>query len=401
MKIIKDSAIYVIGEVLAKLMPFLLMPYLTRQLGVAGFGELSYYQTLIVLLVIFIGLSQDGAITRYFYRYGKRSLGLVVLAGFFYSTIITLLFLGVALFFNSLIIIYVLFSAFFQSLMAAQLSIRQCQRQAVKYTILQLFSSVLSILITILLFEYVAGNTLMRIIAIFLSNAMGVAFGFYFFIKDGAQFNFKLKEFYTAVAYIFSFGLPLIFHHMSFFIKGQLDRVIIADKFSYTDLGIYAAAAQLAMIFVVCLQAINKAIVPYFYEALKKKSLSKENVIKYSIYSFLIVPIPALIALVIPNSVYLLFLGQQFDGAKFYTVMFLIGFGVNIPYLILVNYLFFHAKNKQIAIVTFISSLIYLIIFYSLTYVSLYYVPLSILISNILVVFIFILLIKQDKKQYV
>ncbi|MDE3988981.1 oligosaccharide flippase family protein, partial [Glaesserella parasuis] len=85
MKVIKDSAIYLFGELVSKSIPFLLLPYLSRKLGVEGFGELSYYQTFLALFAIFIGLSQDGAVARYFYRYGKRSLDLVVTTGYAYT----------------------------------------------------------------------------------------------------------------------------------------------------------------------------------------------------------------------------------------------------------------------------------------------------------------------------
>lgn len=85
MSLIKDSSIYLIGELSAKCVPFLLLPYLSRKLGVEGFGELSYYQTFLPLFVIFIGLSQDGAVARYFYVYGKHSLNLVVKTGYAYT----------------------------------------------------------------------------------------------------------------------------------------------------------------------------------------------------------------------------------------------------------------------------------------------------------------------------
>ena len=41
--LLKDSLIYVVGEMTAKAVPFLLLPYLTRVLGTKGFGDLSYY----------------------------------------------------------------------------------------------------------------------------------------------------------------------------------------------------------------------------------------------------------------------------------------------------------------------------------------------------------------------
>ena len=85
MRIFKDSFIYLIGELFAKSLPFLMLPYLTRKLGVEGFGELSYYLTILALLGIFIGLSQEGAITRYFYFYGNKAIDLIVRAGYLYN----------------------------------------------------------------------------------------------------------------------------------------------------------------------------------------------------------------------------------------------------------------------------------------------------------------------------
>ncbi len=58
MKAVKDSVIYLIGELASKSIPFLLLPYFSRKLGVAGYGELSYYQTFAALFVILSGLAK-------------------------------------------------------------------------------------------------------------------------------------------------------------------------------------------------------------------------------------------------------------------------------------------------------------------------------------------------------
>jgi len=73
MKVFKDSVIYLVGELSSKLVPFLLLPYLSRKLGVEGYGSLSYYQTFLSLFLIVVSLTQEGAISRYFYFYGKMA----------------------------------------------------------------------------------------------------------------------------------------------------------------------------------------------------------------------------------------------------------------------------------------------------------------------------------------
>ncbi|HBE5975645.1 TPA: oligosaccharide flippase family protein, partial [Escherichia coli] len=54
MKILKDSSLYVAGEIVAKVFPFLLLPYLTRALGAEEYGQLSYLMTIVILVNIFI-----------------------------------------------------------------------------------------------------------------------------------------------------------------------------------------------------------------------------------------------------------------------------------------------------------------------------------------------------------
>ena len=124
--LIKDSAIYVVGELVSKAFPFLLLPYLSRKLSVEGFGELSYYQTLLSLFVVFIGLSQEGAVTRYFYVYGKRSLNLVVNIGYIYTILVGTISLLFCWLMKSEIMAYVVLSAISQVFFTVQLSIRQC-----------------------------------------------------------------------------------------------------------------------------------------------------------------------------------------------------------------------------------------------------------------------------------
>ncbi len=35
--------IYIVGELISKAMPFILLPYLTRKLGAEGIGQLSFF----------------------------------------------------------------------------------------------------------------------------------------------------------------------------------------------------------------------------------------------------------------------------------------------------------------------------------------------------------------------
>lgn len=387
MKAIKDSVIYLVGELLSRSMPFLLLPYLSRKLGVEGFGELSYYQTFTVLFFIVVSLSQEGAITRYFYVYGKRSLNLVVSAGYFYTLVTGSLILIGCWIAQSQILAYIALSAIFQSFVSVQLGIRQCQKQAMAYTFIQFLSSISSVLYTVILLEVFDTDLVeKRILAILLGYFTVFIIAYFIYQRKIKIKWFNLKEYQIALAYLLGFGVPLILHNVSLFLKGQLDRVFIFHQFSESELGVYAMGAQIAAILMVVLQALNKAMTPYFFDGLKQKRIGIRQVHRWAAYSLFIVPIPALLMWIIPEGVVVWLLGDQFIGTKYYIICFLISVALIIPYFILVNYLFYYGKNKLISICSVFSTLIYVGSLMGLTLTQIEYVPFASILGAAMII---------------
>ncbi|MFU0882063.1 oligosaccharide flippase family protein [Kluyvera cryocrescens] len=388
MKLIRDSAIYISGELLSRSIPFILLPYLTRRLGVDGFGQMSYYQTILALFAIIIGLSQDGAVTRYFYFYGKRAINLIVTTGYIYTFAISTILLLYCYIFDSKILSIIVLASTFQSLLNTQLSIRQCQKLVKQYVLIQIISAVSTGLLTWLLLAF-SSNALVekRFIALLLGN-MFCVFIAYFIYANGKKikYKYKISLYKKAAMYLLGFGIPLIFHQASGFLKGQLDRLLIYHNFSAGDLGIYAAAFQIASIFSILLMAVNKAGVPYYYEAIKNKKIDLIKLRKMCFLSLAIVPMPALFALVLPSAVWGVILGSAFYGVKYYICLFLVGMGFVIPYLILVNYLFFHGRNKEITLCSTISAVFYCAALYLFSTIGMRYVPYAMILSNIIII---------------
>ena len=398
MRILKDSFIYLIGELINKSLPFLLLPYLTRKLGASGFGELSYYLTILALLGIFIGLSQEGAVTRYFYFYGNKAIDLIVRAGYLYNILFSIVCLIISWVLKSEIIAYITLIATFNSFLSVQLALRQAQKQPIPYIMIQFLSSVSLVVFTVLMLEYVAGDRVInRLLALLLSSVL-VFFITYLFINKSFKISrkFSLENYKSALVYIFSFGIPLILHQLSFFMKGQVDRIFIYEIYSATKLGIYSVGMQIALILTVLFMALNKAVVPYYYEQLKNKTLTVEKIKKYALISFIFVGFPALICYLLPNTLFIWFLEEGFGEAQYYTVLFLIGYGLTLPYLILVNYLFFYGKNKLIASITFLTSVVYVILLTVLSRISIEIIPFALIVSNFLLIGILWKIVKKN-----
>ena len=375
--LLKDSSIYLIGEVIAKVIPFLPLPYLSRKLGVAGYGELSYYQTYTTLFVILFSLAQEGAVTRYFYFYGENALNLIVKTGYFYTICVASLSFLICLFFKSEILLYLIISAIFEVFIAVQLSIRQCKKQALSYVIIQILSGVFSLSITIFLLEIFQTDLVeKRILAVLFSNALVFIISYFFlYRKKIKKRKYSLKNYKIAFLYILSFGLPMIFHLLSSYIKGQVDRIFIYYKFNEVDLGLYAMGANIAIVLLTIISAINKATLPYYYEGIKKNKITLRQIHKWALFSLTITLLVTSIISIIPESFIVWFLGAQFEGTKYYIVVFSISTTLFIPYVILVNYLFYYGKNRQIAFCSILSTFIYIVSLICLTFTKIKYIP--------------------------
>ena len=388
--LLKDSLIYVVGEMTAKAVPFLLLPYLTRVLGTTGFGDLSYYLSLTAFILIAMSLSQNGALTRYFYVYGRHGLGNILLAGGLYSVGVLLIGTVISWLLHSELLFYCFFTAFLQTLIQNQLALRQCQKRPFSYLTIQLGLALGNLLWTVLIFQFFAGDTTdkvaQRLIAIILAH--GVTFvAALAWAKHQFTINFRFtpKRLKLGLGYILTLGLPLLLHGLSYTIKGQLDRVLIHERFSSHELGVYSAGVQVASSLTIVIMAVNSALVPHLYERLKSQRMTVMQLHRLFWLSLMVPVILTAMAWAMPSSLVAWLLGADFAQSQYYVVMFILAFSLIIPYLLLVNFLFYHAKSAQISLCSVISTVVYLLALWVLSGVSLAVVPYATIISGVVI----------------
>lgn len=388
--LLKDSLIYVVGEMTAKAVPFLLLPYLTRVLGTTGFGDLSYYLSLTAFILIAMSLSQNGALTRYFYVYGRHGLGNILLAGGLYSVGVLLIGTVISWLLHSELLFYCFFTAFLQTLIQNQLALRQCQKRPFSYLTIQLGLALGNLLWTVLIFQFFAGDTTdkvaQRLIAIILAHGftfvVALAWAKYQF---AIKFRFTPKRLKLGLGYILTLGLPLLLHGLSYTIKGQLDRVLIHERFSSHELGVYSAGVQVASSLTIVIMAVNSALVPHLYERLKSQRMTVMQLHRLFWLSLIVPVILTAMAWAMPSSLMAWLLGSDFAQSQYYVVMFVLAFSLIIPYLLLVNFLFYHAKSAQISLCSVISTVVYLLALWVLSGVSLAAVPYATIISSVVI----------------
>ncbi|EXA54825.1 oligosaccharide flippase family protein, partial [Acinetobacter baumannii] len=145
--------LYLFGELVSKGVPFALLPYLTRKLGTEGFGELSYYLSIVAAIMIFISLSQEAATLSYYYKKGKNALPYLIVSGFLINLVMSLLVSYVLYFFiNNTFIIILLASL--SVIYSFYLAVLQAQQKVRQYIFVQISCALFIALFTFVFLEY-------------------------------------------------------------------------------------------------------------------------------------------------------------------------------------------------------------------------------------------------------
>lgn len=374
-KLLKNSFIYVVSEVFNKALPFFLLPILTRYLTVEDYGIISIFTVTMSMFAVFTGLSIHGAINVNYFKLKKEELkefigNTIILLSISTLIVFILVFLLTPFILERLnlekgwLFIAVIL-AFAQFLTTINLLLWMVEQRPKPYSLYLLSKTVVTTSLSIIFIIGMGMNWEGRLLAQCIGIVMFSTISFIFIVKRD-YLIFKVNKKYIIDA--LNFGVPLIPHQIAKWSRTGINRLLIINFIGVGSLGIYAVSFQLALIVSVLVEGINKAWTPHLYRVLSQEPTKYEKlkIVRY-IYIYmlsLIVFVPIimyLFSLLIPY-----ILGDNFHKSAHYIFWIGISFALHGMYLIVVNFLFYQKNTQIIAKITFLSSILHLIIAYFL-----------------------------------
>lgn len=384
---------FVVADLISKVIPFLMLPYLTSSLGMTGFGELSLFHAAVGGFLVLLNLGFDSALSRYYIRYGKRSylsllflcVASVVLVGF--TSIIILVIFQL----SSLFILALLYAALY-SIQAIFLSYFVVSKKVLLYWALCLSSSLLSAILTVILYELVQPSVYLRAWSLLLGMFLLLPIIAFYFIKRGSGRSFVYKP---QVYYLFMLCLPVLPHNASVFLRAYADRFFIDSYYGMLDLGVYSLAVQLSSIGLLFLQSMYKAYLPFLFEKLKvgvEYSKLRFAVIMLFIGLSLLSFVVYFLVLNLPSSLYLYFFGEGAEGVGQYLAVMSIGVVWQVMYLLLGGILIYLAEAAYVAVISIFIGLLHVSLLFVFIDTSVFSAAIIYLVT--LFVFMFLMLKK-------
>lgn len=392
--VFKNGIIFTFFSFLNSGISFLLLFILAKYLSPSGYGELYLFNTLITLLTILISLNSTGIISVDFFKLLRVDFRRVLNTVLIITTgnLLVLLFVfyvfsenlekifGITISYQSIALLI----CYFQVFSGIILDIWRLEEKPLSYGF---YSSIIVLLNTILSLFFILClhfNWEGRVYAQLIVGVLFFVISIYFLIrKKYLLFLLPTKNTFYDVC---KFGIPLIPHNASFWLRQGVDRYIINYFYSSISVGVFSFSFNFANIIQLFGTAFNATNSVFIYKEISqgdpigaKKELWKHT--KYLVCFFFILTLSViflaiiLIPILFPNYI---------DSIK-YLFPLCLGAMFQCIYLLFVNYLFFFKRTKQLMYITFSISLFHVIASLLLTKYSIMFTAYISLFSNMFI----------------
>lgn len=352
--------IYTISFGIAGLVPFILLPLLTRLLSPEEFGQVTFMLIIAVVLGNAAGLGAHGYISvSYFKQPADRfvqtllsSLVLVILS----YTVLTLL-LGLLTLIEVLpkqlkpqLWWLALISGFSLSVNSIFLAVFRSSDRPANYLLLRALQSGIEIILCAILLALSIGLWARAIsypVAVIASSILGLALCARMgFLRLKARPRLDLRG-------PVRFGLPMVPHVLAVTALAFADRVIVSQQLGAAALGIYMAAAQTGLSLMLIIEPANKAFAPWLFKRLNSGGpRDKIEIVRMTYLFFVVLLISAMVLIITSYFLFDTVVGSQFHEAKPLLPWVTMGFVFQGMYYMVVNYMFFCERTGLLSIIT-------------------------------------------------
>lgn len=383
LRFLSNFGTYLLSEGIGKAIPFFLLPILTSYLTTEEFGKLVNFSVFLNICIPIIGLNGFTFLNVQYNKISKKDLALSINNILYQSTIIFIfLFIAVHFFgnyFEQVLFIstgwqfLALFTAFFASCYALYSSLLRVESNAIPFALTQFTHSVVLFCVTI---YFVVKTTFGWESRAYGSFASFLCVGIYSLWAIKKRFGLFLPLSKKIISSSVFFGLPLLPHSLSFWLKSSADKIIITQKLGLSENGVYSIAVMLGSIITIILTAFFNVYSPWMLKKLSEceiEGFKKANAIKLLLvkntYLFLTgLGVMCLLGYLLAKILFpLFFSGEYILALPLLPYVFVISF-LNGIYSILSVYLLYMEKTKIFGTITFVSSLLQVGISYPLIY---------------------------------
>ena len=403
-KTLKNGTLFSVFSFVNRGIGFILLIILARYIMPAEYGRLSLFNTIVQFLGYVIALSTQGYFSiSYFQRKGElfrqdtTSIILILTVCTIVLSIITLFsqdalasfaelpksYLWFAIVISSFHIFYYLFMDYMR-----------IQEKVLRYGLLSCGFAIANFVLSIYLVVYKGQDWHGRVYANLICAVVSGFLGIVFILKKRLLTS---RITWTGTKMILLWGIPLIPHEATTWIKQGCDRFIINGTHTIEDVGVFSFALTLTSIIVMIGSAFNATNSVSIYQILSSDNTAEKKMIQlkrqtrnigiiYTVGYFLVLLFGTIL---VPIA-----LPKYTSSLPYFWITSISGY-LDCLYFLFVNVLFYYHKNNNIMIITFVTAVIHLGLSLIFTRYSLYLTSIIYVVSQFVVL---LLIMRQSLK---
>ncbi|MCG9737533.1 oligosaccharide flippase family protein [Shewanella insulae] len=389
---------YLIGEGLAKVIPFLMTLYVAKFLAPKEYGQYSLIITYFEIIFIITSFNIQATTRIDYFKLRRANFFRLKNSHFFLSVLLTLCIFPLLMLFTSidvLILVFLLVSTLLRTFSTFALAFFQCSKRVGQYILCNLIY-VISLCSFIYVFLHLGMSVNSWVFAVLIASIMQCAISIYFLGVNNLRQIFINKISLKVLKVVLGAGLVFMPQALGWWLKSGAERIIISDSLGDEILGYYSLAFQFSSVVLIATTAINLVLVPEINKCLVDKSF--EKLFKILSVSSIIFVICSMLLPYISNMIIDNYFGLEYSVSKDY--LFLLSFSVALQsvMMILINVLYFEGESTLVAKTIFVSFSIQTCILYlfvdhvditGVIYISVFsnVVVLSIIVSRVFFIF--------------
>ena len=373
---------------------FLLLLVLASYITPTEYGYLSLFSTIVMLLGYFMAMSTQGYLSIAYFKgdvHQVKETYSVVFIALLVSSVLLILFTIAGSFMSKVLslplsVLYIGVCISFLTIFSnLYLDYLRMQMKVVPYGIFCCGNAILNFIISILFVKNLLLGWVGRVWA---QVFCFLLFGGYALIFFGWKRGL-VKPSLQHVKKMLLWGIPLIPHLSTNFIRQGCDRYIINSSHTIEDVGYFSFALTLSTIISMIGFGFNQSNSVDVYKILGDKNLiNQQKYEKLQHQRHMYIELYCIISIVVFVCCYFIMpiiMPQYADSMKYFPILAVYGF-LSCIYLVYTNYLFFYNKTRNIMYITFGSAVLHLCLSLILTRYSLFLTAILYVATQMIVV---------------
>jgi len=377
-RLIKNTFVYTVTDGVSKAFSFLLLPLVSFYLPPEQLGIVTNFQVLQNILLLLAGQALVNSLPYFFYGKSREAVSVFISNLLLVTVTACVIFAGLILLLHGVLEETLRLTLGYQLLVmitvASQLTanthllILRLENMPGRFALLQAVQIAVNLISVVLFVIVLKWEARGKIYSMVVTAAVVGIVHVILLVRKGYIIMMFDK---TVIKDILKFGVPLLPHSLSFWLRGGIDKILITKYCGLSANGLFSMALSVGAIYTTFSTAFNNAYGPYLLERISRFSMEtiqaeKRRIVKQAYVIGAGYVMLGVLAVTAARLCVRFILDRRYGGSFQFIPWLFFGYVFNGFYSLFVHYIYNAKKTAALGVITFTCGMVQILLSYIL-----------------------------------